>query len=83
MTDDIMRCWESLKLTKEEQKEIILPNKVVLSSSIKGKHYLLAMIFNDKTANREAFKTTMAKASNTKGWITFKEFGTNKFLLEF
>lgn len=41
------------------------------------------MIFNDRTVNREAFQSTMAKVWNSEGWITFKKFGVNKFLLEF
>ncbi|XP_040996053.1 uncharacterized protein LOC121242227 [Juglans microcarpa x Juglans regia] len=83
MTEDITQRWESLKLTEEEQEQLTLPEEALLSSNTKGKHCLLAMIFNDRTANMEAFKSTMSKAWNTKGWITFKEFGTNKFLLDF
>ncbi|XP_042939449.1 uncharacterized protein LOC122274478 [Carya illinoinensis] len=83
MVEDITRRWESLKLTKEEQEEITLPDKVVLSYNIKGELCLLAKIFNYRTANREAFKTTMSKIWNTEGWLTFKELETNQFLIEF
>ncbi|KAF5447575.1 hypothetical protein F2P56_033117 [Juglans regia] len=83
MTDDITRRWETLKLTENAKEELVLPDEVVLSTSIKGQHWLLAMIFNDRTVNKEAFQSTMAKVWNSEGWITFKEFGVNKFLLEF
>ncbi|XP_042954760.1 uncharacterized protein LOC122291187 [Carya illinoinensis] len=83
MTEDLTRRWESLKLTDEEQEEVILSDEAVLSSNVKGELCLLAKIFNDRTANREAFRSTMSKIWNTKGWLTFKELETNFFLIEF
>ncbi|XP_042983219.1 uncharacterized protein LOC122312628 [Carya illinoinensis] len=83
MEDEITKRWSSLKLTDTEQQELLLPEEDILSSKLRGNSCLLASILNDRTSNREVFKNTMAKVWNTSGWITFKEFGPNKFLLEF
>ncbi|XP_042980067.1 uncharacterized protein LOC122310252 [Carya illinoinensis] len=83
MEEELALRWSSLKLTEAEQQELFLPEEEALSSKLRGHLCLLASILNDRTANREAFKSTMAKVWNTFGWITFKEFGPNKFLLEF
>ncbi|XP_042990668.1 uncharacterized protein LOC122317666 [Carya illinoinensis] len=83
MAEDITARWKSLKLTEEEQQEIVLSEEAVLSSNAKGELCLLAKIFNDRTANREAFRTTMSKIWNTEGWLTFKDLETNVYLIEF
>ncbi|XP_041009438.1 uncharacterized protein LOC121253497 [Juglans microcarpa x Juglans regia] len=41
------------------------------------------MIIVDKAVKREAFKMTMSKIWNTKGWLEFSDMGENKFLIEF
>ncbi|XP_042962426.1 uncharacterized protein LOC122296689 [Carya illinoinensis] len=83
MKEDLTQRWSSLKLTEAEQQELFLPDEDILSSNPRGNLCLLASILNDRTLNREAFKNTMAKVWNTSGWLTFKEFCPNKFLLEF
>ncbi|KAG6730514.1 hypothetical protein I3842_01G084000 [Carya illinoinensis] len=83
MAEELSRRWESLKLTEIEQDEITISKEIVFGASTKGEHCLLAMVFNDRAANREAFKSTMAKIWNLEGWLTFMEIGLNKFLMEF
>ncbi|XP_042976264.1 uncharacterized protein LOC122307436 [Carya illinoinensis] len=83
MAEEIITRWESLTLTEEEKQEVTLSADEIFSLKIRGSYCLLAMILNDRTANREAFKSTMARVWSTAGWITFKEFGNNRFLLEF
>ena len=83
MEDDISQRWCSLNLTEEEQQELQLPEDAVTATKLRGHHCLLAMVLNDRYANREAFKSTMSKVWNTKGWISYRDLGPNKFLLEF
>lgn len=83
MVENITRMWEGLKLTDEEQQKIILSEEIVTSSKNSGKHSLLDMLINEKPANREAFRSTLAKVCNFDGLVTFKEVGINNFMLEF
>ncbi|XP_042939430.1 uncharacterized protein LOC122274460 [Carya illinoinensis] len=68
MAEDLARSWESLKLTDEEQEEIILSEEAVSLTAAK--------------ANKEAFKETMSKMWKIEGWVTFKDLGTNQFLID-
>lgn len=83
MEDDLTKRWEMLNLIEEEQQELLLPEEDNLIAKLRGSHCLFAYILSDKNANREAFKSTMAKVWNLAGWLTFKDLDPNKFLLEF
>ncbi|XP_042952204.1 uncharacterized protein LOC122289286 [Carya illinoinensis] len=83
MADELASIWSSLKLTEEEQQELVLPEETIQSIKIRGSHCIFALNLNGRSVNREAFKSTMAKVWNLEGWITFKEIGFNKFLIEF
>ncbi|XP_042939400.1 uncharacterized protein LOC122274425 [Carya illinoinensis] len=83
MADELASIWSSLKLTEEEQQELVLPEETFQSIKTRGSHCIFAFHLYDRSVNREAFKSTMAKVWNLEGWITFKEIGFNKFLIEF
>lgn len=83
MVEEITRLWEGLSLTEEEKQEIIPPKEAVINSETKGQHCPLALIINYKTVNKEAFRSTLAKFWSSDGWLTFREVGENRFLVEF
>ncbi|XP_042939330.1 uncharacterized protein LOC122274350 [Carya illinoinensis] len=83
MEEDITQRRCNLNLTEEEQQEFHLQEDAVMATKLRGNHCLLAMVFNDRYANSEAFKSTMSKVWNIEGWLSFRDLGSNKFLLEF
>ncbi|XP_040996058.1 uncharacterized protein LOC121242232 [Juglans microcarpa x Juglans regia] len=64
MEEELTQRWGTLNPIEEEQHELLLPEEDVLSTKLRGSHCLFAFILTDKNANREAFKSTMAKVWN-------------------
>ncbi|XP_042954583.1 uncharacterized protein LOC122290994 [Carya illinoinensis] len=83
MADELSSLYEGLCLTEEEKQEISIPSKEVQVSFEKSKKCLAAHVVVEKEVNRGAFQATMIKAWKVEGQTSFKNLGSNRFLIEF
>lgn len=84
MSEEIITKWGNLKLTEAKQYvvQVDTTNKEMVMK--RGRPCLVGLIVLDKAVNKEAyFKTTMLSIWKPKGWVHFREVGTNLFLIMF
>ncbi|XP_042983333.1 uncharacterized protein LOC122312736 [Carya illinoinensis] len=82
MECELSSLCEGLKLTEDEQQEVVISNDEVLSSVNKSKHCIMFCVMSDREVNRGAIKSTLLRVWQVEGKAIIKDVGRNKFLLE-
>ncbi|XP_042974779.1 uncharacterized protein LOC122306417 [Carya illinoinensis] len=83
MEEELSFLCKGLRLTEEEQQEILLPKEELLIAQDISNLCLAALVVSERGVNKGAFKATMTRIWNAEGGLSFKDFGRNKFLIEF
>lgn len=58
-------CWKQLKLTTEEEADIVVDEQILLEELRRGKNSIIRQVHIERYIYKEVLRSTMAKAWRT------------------
>jgi hypothetical protein len=83
MPEDFTKMWERFNLLDEEDEELIAPEEEVEPLVERGSVCVVRKLLADRIVGREILKTSMIRAWQPQGRVTFKNLGENLLLVDF
>jgi hypothetical protein len=83
MEDEMNKLWEKFSLMEEEDEEVFAPEEEVEPMVERGSACVVGKLLADKTVGKDVIRAPLIRAWQPTGNVTFKNLGTNLFLIEF
>lgn len=78
--ENLEEKWQNLTLSKEEESEIVVEEKVLLDSVNRGKNSLGGKLHFDRIIRKEVILSTLLKVWKTSKKFTVQDIGTNFYI---
>lgn len=69
MIEGLKESWKQLKLTTEEENDIVVDDEILLEKLRKGKNNIIEKVHTNRYINKDVLRSTIAKA-----WRTTRPF---------
>jgi hypothetical protein len=83
MTEDVTKMWERFNILEEESVGIKTCDDDFEPLVGRGSACVMGKLLVDRTVGKEIIKTSLIRAWQPSGRVSFKSMGINTFLIEF
>jgi hypothetical protein len=82
-TEDITKIWEKFTLMEVEDVGVNIDVQTTVIVVTRGSSYIVGKLLADRTMSKEIIKTPLIRVWHLTRWVSFKDLGTNLFLIDF
>ena len=83
MTEDITKMWGKFTLMEVEDVGVNIDVQSMAPLVSRGSSCIVGKLLAERTVSKEVIKTLLIRAWHPTGCVSFKEVGTNLFLIDF
>lgn len=81
--EGLEKRWKQLKLTTEEENDIVVDEELLFEELRKGKNSVIGKVHTNRYINKEVLCSTMAKAWRTTKLFSVRELQASSFIIFF
>jgi hypothetical protein len=82
MTKDITKMWGKFTLMEVKTWGVNMDIQTTTPVVNRGSYCIVGKLLVERTMSKEVIKTPLIRAWHPMGWVSFKELGTNLFLID-